>query len=55
MDTDGVGFFNVDLNAAWYLSPDENKENAEDDANGNRQHHHGNISQLQSHRHRQIT
>ncbi|KAL4739145.1 hypothetical protein BDV11DRAFT_123569 [Aspergillus similis] len=55
MDTDGVGFFNVDLNTAWYLSPDENKENAEEDANGNRQHHHGNFSQLQSQRHRQIT
>ncbi|KAL4776783.1 hypothetical protein BDW60DRAFT_174620, partial [Aspergillus nidulans var. acristatus] len=55
MDTDGVGFFNVDLNTAWYLSPDENKENAEEDANGNRQHNHGNLSQVQSQRHRQIT
>ncbi|KAL4993758.1 hypothetical protein BDV10DRAFT_17526 [Aspergillus recurvatus] len=55
MDIDGVGYFNADINTAWCLSPDEDKENAEDDGNGNHQHHHGNLSQLQLQSHRQNT
>ncbi|KAL4984912.1 hypothetical protein BDW68DRAFT_193295 [Aspergillus falconensis] len=57
MDIDGVGYFNVYLDSAWYLSPDENKENAEEDGNGNHHRHHRNLSQLrnQNQSHRQDT